>query len=277
MQKIKSLVRVARSLCLLGKVKSATPNFSRYPFLCDSMRTILRDKRTGGRHAYVWGVLSAADLAQHLGISQISVIEFGVASGKGLMALEGIARLCEQKIGIKIDVFGFDTGVGLPKPKDYRDLPNLWQEGYFPMDRDVLTKKLEKAHLILGDVSETVKTFVQSKPAPVGFVAFDLDLYSSTSQALELFRSPGYSHVLPRVHCYFDDIWGWTYSDFTGELLAISEFNTTHKDAKLSKIYGLRHLIDEHGSYWPEQIYLAHFFSHPQYCEKDNLLQTSLL
>jgi hypothetical protein len=28
-----------------------------------------------------------------------------------------------------VDVYGFDTGVGVPKPMDYCDLPNLYTEG----------------------------------------------------------------------------------------------------------------------------------------------------
>lgn len=27
--------------------------------------------------------------------------------------------------------YGFDTGKGLPKPQDYRDLPNLYRESAF--------------------------------------------------------------------------------------------------------------------------------------------------
>jgi hypothetical protein len=43
------------------------------------------------RPHYAYGVYSAADLAKRLGLSAISVIEMGVAGGKGLLALEGIA------------------------------------------------------------------------------------------------------------------------------------------------------------------------------------------
>jgi len=40
---------------------------------------------------------------------------------------------------------------------------------------------------------------------PVGFVAFDLDYYSSTKSALSIFEGSAATH-LPRVHCYFDDV-----------------------------------------------------------------------
>jgi hypothetical protein len=43
------------------------------------------------RPQYVWGVLNGAFLARALGIPRISVIEFGVAGGNGLVVLESIA------------------------------------------------------------------------------------------------------------------------------------------------------------------------------------------
>jgi hypothetical protein len=35
--------------------------------------------------------------------------------------------------GVKIDVYGFDTGKGLPPPRTYRDHPELYRQGDFPM------------------------------------------------------------------------------------------------------------------------------------------------
>jgi hypothetical protein len=32
-----------------------------------------------------------------------------------------------------------------------------------------------------------------------------------------------------RIHCYFDDIVGFTFSEYTGERLAITEFNNAHQ------------------------------------------------
>jgi hypothetical protein len=61
-------------------------------------------------------------------------------------------------------------------------------------------------------------------PYPVGFVAFDLDYYSSTTVAFRVFEK----EHLPRVHCYFDDtIWPESayHNEYIGELCAIREFN----------------------------------------------------
>lgn len=243
---------------------------SRYDWLNNQWLKILeQDKR---RPDYVWGVVHAAGLAQALGIRHISVIEFGVAGGNGLMALDDIAAKVRNIFHIEIDVYGFDTGVGLPKPTDYRDLPNLFSEGFYPMDPERLQKRLKKAKLILGLVEDTVPQFVNSGPAPVAFTAFDLDLYSSTKHALALFTADQ-KLLLPRIHCYFDDILGYTYSEFTGELLAISEFNACQKMRKISKFNALRYYVPSacRAAEWVESMYMAHVFDHELYGVYDRL------
>jgi hypothetical protein len=133
-------------------------------------------------------------------MERVSVIEFGVAGGGGLLALERIAERAEEMIKISIDVYGFDTGGGLPKSQDYRDCPNLWVERQFPMDKEQLERRLRRASLKLGLVKDTVPDFLESMPAPVAFVSIDLDLYHSTRDALRLFEV-GYDRLLPRVLC----------------------------------------------------------------------------
>jgi hypothetical protein len=130
-----------------------------------------------GRAPYAWGVLTAADLARFIGLSRITAIEFGVARGDGLIELCRIARLVSAETGVAIDVVGFDTGTGLPTPRDYRDHPEIWGQGGFPMpDADGLRAQLPaNARLVLGDIAETIGAFVQglSTAAPIGFCSFD--------------------------------------------------------------------------------------------------------
>jgi hypothetical protein len=216
---------------------------------------------------YRWGTLCAAAVAQTLGYERMSVIEFGVAGGNGLVALEDCARQAQELSGVVIDTYGFDSGTGLPKPTDYRDLPQLWGEGNFSMDADRLRRRLTTARLHLGPVGETVPEFVASSPAPIGFISFDLDLYSSTVDAFAVFEG-ALDLVMPRVVCYFDDIIAFSHSDFTGERLAISEFNERHAARKISKIYGLRYVLDLE-QWWTDMMYMAHFFEHPRYNDWD--------
>jgi hypothetical protein len=228
----------------------------------------------GARPHFAWGMLFAAHMAKTLKIGRISALEFGVAGGNGLLSMEATAASIGERLGIKIDVFGFDTGQGLPKPQDYRDLPNIFREGTLTMDQERLRRRLKTAQLILGPVEDTIDGFVDSRPAPIGFVSFDLDYYSSTLEAFKLFDAAD-PVLLPRVHCYFDDIMGFTYSEFTGERLAITEFNERHEMRKISPIFGLCHFLPppHDRDVWPQQMYLAHFFDHPLYGEDDGLIQ----
>jgi len=70
------------------------------------------------RPPYLVGVLRAADEAARLGISEISVIELGVAGGEGLLALQEIADAVEAETKLRIVVYGFDTGKGFPDSFD---------------------------------------------------------------------------------------------------------------------------------------------------------------
>lgn len=186
-----------------------------------------------------------------------------MAGGNGLISLERVAQKVEPLFQVKIDVYGFDTGAGLPKSQDNRDLPNLWTEGAFPMDFEKLKKRLTKAQLLLGMVEDTVPRFIHSTPAPVAFISFDLDYYSSTIQASRLFEA-NQAVLLPRIDCYFDDILGFTYSDYSGERLAIAEFNSSHDTRKISPIYGLKYFLPAayNQAEWSEAFFLAHIFDH---------------
>ena len=83
--------------------------------------------------AYAYGVWRAVDLARSLGLDGITVAEFGVAGGSGLVALENIADAMATHFGVDIEVLGFDTGTGNPAPADFRDLPYVWAEGFYRM------------------------------------------------------------------------------------------------------------------------------------------------
>jgi hypothetical protein len=238
-----------------------------YEWISEAFRWICEDPlAASGRGPYVWGVLQGASLAKVLGYQRISVLEFGVAGGAGLLKLERIAELVEKLLDIRIEVYGFDTGKGLPKPTDYRDLPYMWIEGEFWMDEPALQGRLRRAQLKLGDVETTVPEFLRTSFAPVAFVSIDLDLYSATKYALALFNTEQ-SRLLPRVFCYFDDIMGYGCNDYTGERLAIHEFNAEQKMRKLSPIYGLKWFVPakQFNEMWIECMYIAHIFDHSFY------------
>ncbi len=218
------------------------------------------------RPHYAYLVYQGARLAKKLGYERISVIEFGVGGGLGLLNLEHHAEQASRVVGIGIELYGFDTGRGLPRPTDYRDLPYHWKEGFYQMDYDRLIKRLRFAKLVLGDVQhELGRFFERFNPAPIAVVMHDLDLYSSTKAALRLFDVDE-RYLLPRLFNYFDDIIGTEvelHNDFIGERLAINEFNATHADRKLCPAYFLlcRHLVEP----WFNQVFILHSFAHTRY------------
>lgn len=218
------------------------------------------------RPHFAYGVYRSAWEAKKLGLKGITVIEFGVAGGSGLVVLEKIAAVIEKHFSITIKVVGFDTGSGMPRATDYRDLPHIWQTGFFEMDVDALMARLKKAELVIGNVTETIAEFAERQDTlPIGFISFDLDYYSSTVEAFRIFE--GKTNIcLPRVYCYFDDIVGndcENHSEFVGELLAIKEFNVRHESRKIAPIHLLKHKRRMSAT-WNDKMYLYQDFSHPQ-------------
>jgi hypothetical protein len=222
----------------------------------------------GLRPQYAYGVYAAADQAKRLGIPAISVFELGVAGGRGLLELESIAAEIGAALGVAISVFGFDLGEGMPTPEGYRDLPHVWDAGFYKMDADALRSRLTTAKLVLGQVGETLPAFMRDGGfPPIGFIAFDLDYYSSTKRAFALLEGSPETR-LPRIYCYFDDImWPVTacHNEWTGELCAIREFNLEHEMQKLAPIHMLQYTMP-HTAPWQEEMYVMHDFTHPLYC-----------
>jgi hypothetical protein len=124
------------------------------------------------------------------------------------------------------------------------------------MDESALRARLCKdTTLVLGDVGRTVPELVNSGTLPpIGFAALDLDLYSSTAQALRILSLPG-ARILRRVPLYFDDVHFAFNHRFAGELLAIEEFNAQNAKIKIDRWHGVRH-----GRPFPERPYLGSMY-----------------
>jgi len=216
------------------------------------------------RQQHAYGLLTAADWAREQGLSRITVVEFGVAAGAGILNLCEIAARVERETGVAFDIVGFDSGSGLPPPRDWRDHPEMYSHGDFPTgDREELLRRLpQNARIEYGDVADTVPAFLAQRPAPIGFVSFDLDYYWSTVEALRLFEGAPELY-LPKVICYFDDVWSDWHSPHAGELLAIEEFNAAHPLRKLSRYNFLGNERIFKRARWIDCMFIAHMFDHP--------------
>jgi hypothetical protein len=211
---------------------------------------------------YGYCLYHAAVLAKELGHSAVTVIEFGVANGAGLFAIEKHIREIRRNVDIDFHVFGFDLETGVPITEDHRDIAfKGWLGKYRMEDKAALEDRLQVSKLIIGDVSKTVPAFPDHQPAdaPIGCIFFDLDLYTSTMAAFRIFDLPEASR-LPRVVSYFDDIQG--SNEYIGELAAIRDFNAKHDDKKIAKPYGL-FAVRPH--LWIEMVFQMHDFAHSDY------------
>jgi len=194
-------------------------------FFRDSYRSLPRAH-------YAHGLHEAANLAKSRGYERISAIEFGVAGGFGLVHLGHYAREIGRIFGIGIDVYGFDSGKGLLSSTDYRDCPQYWIEGDFKMDIEALQSRLYDERLIIGDICKTTKTFLTDyNPAPIGFIAVDVDQYTPTVAILDMLLEDD-KYFIPIITMYFDDLRPGL--EFQGENLAIKEFNAKSEIMKIS-------------------------------------------
>ena len=214
------------------------------------------------RQPYAFGLQQAFEFAQRereaLAIKRLVFIEFGVASGAGLLNICQIGERLSRHYGLPFRVLGFDTGGGLPEPVDYRDHPEKYLDGdYVPHDIDALDRALPaNAQIIYGQIAETILDIpALLEPGDViAFVSVDVDYWSSTKNCLTLFintRLP----FLPKTPVYLDDVNNVDHHPFAGELLAVAEFNDDHGSRKIVKMNQLRNWRIFKAALWLDQMY----------------------
>jgi hypothetical protein len=218
------------------------------------------------RPNYAYGMLRAADCARYFGKTSVTVIEFGIASGAGMLTMVDLAELIQAESGIKFRIFGFDTGHGLPEVQGYKDHPEIWSPGDFAMeDRDELLKKINgRAEVIWGDIADTVGPFTNSidAAAPIGFISVDVDIYSATKSALRCLTGHPEKYT-PAVSMYFDDVGFFFANDWAGELAAISEFNDEQRMRKIGQDRSLPGRRPISADTWYPAMYVGHMLDHP--------------
>ena len=217
------------------------------------------------RQQYAYPILFAAQSAKKLGIQRIVVLEFGVATGAGLLNMCELAARTEAATGVLIDVVGFDTGSGMPPAVDHRDLPEYFQEGDYPMDFEALRRSLPgRCKLIIGDVAETIPTYLAgvTAEAPIGFVSVDVDYYSSAVNTLKVLEGRA-EQYLPLLPVYLDDVGMDGANPWNGELLAAAEFNARQPLRKIAPFNLLRSKRIFKNAQWIDRMFTAHIHDHP--------------
>jgi hypothetical protein len=159
-----------------------------------------------------------------------------VAYGNGLFDLCKAAEVFRKEFDIDITVFGFDNAAGPPRGAGCEDHPEIWQTGQFKMPDPAAVRSglPDFAKLMIGDLDQTPGDFESEIfGARLGFCAVDLDLYSSTRDAMKLFEMNPLFYV-PAVPMYVDDVEVLiSYNPWCGEAAAINEFNQSHELRKI--------------------------------------------
>jgi hypothetical protein len=217
------------------------------------------------RQHQAFALLSAARKAKMLGSSRTTAVEFGVASGAGLMNMCEIASRLTPRLGVEFDVVGFDSGAGMPQPTDYRDHPEHYAPGDFPMqDSTALQERLPaNARLVLGPLADTVPAFMAelTEASPLGFVSLDVDYFSSSVDALRIFDGAPEVY-LPAIDLYVDDLMFETHNTWSGELGAIRDFNHNHAMRKIEPRRWLRESRVFKNASWLSHMYTVHVLDH---------------
>ncbi len=214
---------------------------------------------------YAFGIHEAALRAKHIGLKNITVIEFGVANGRGLIAMSKYALLIQKEYGINISVIGFDSGEGMPKHEGYKDHPELYIAGDFPMqDAETLKNILPtNTKLIIVNLNSEDWTKYISKDAPIGFISIDVDYYSSTSNILKYLHTINIDKIVHNSLFYFDDVALDNHNSYQGELLAIEEFNKNSVHRKFDFVYyRLKQKQRLNQEAWLWQMYQLHCLEH---------------
>jgi hypothetical protein len=225
-------------------------------FFVEFGKRIRTDELALGRRHYALGLAHGVRQAIHCGYDRIAAVELGVFRGEGLLDLCKAAHYFREEIGFEILVYGFDRSVGLPEVTNYMDHPEIWHGGDFKMpDQAALKAQLpDFAKLIIGDVGDTLAAFEDELYGNrLGFIAFDVDLYSSTKRALQIFSYHPLMY-LPGVPTYFDDSFmSLTRSEWCGEQAAVREFNEENKMRK----------IDYKHTFRIKNFHVCQIFDHP--------------
>jgi hypothetical protein len=219
------------------------------------------------RQPYAFGLGEAFRIAasnqRQLGIERLVIVEFGVASGAGLLNLCRISEKLSLYYGLPVKLIGFDSGEGMPSPIDFRDHPEKYLDGDFPPhDRALLDSSLpSNAEVIYGPISNSLGQLDEMLSVGdfISFVSIDVDYWSSTIDCLKILDNERRS-FLPLMPMYFDDVNNVDHHPYAGELLAITEYNEHSASKKVVKMNQLRNWRVFKNALYLDQMYWFYNF-----------------
>jgi hypothetical protein len=181
-----------------------------------------------------------------------------------------VAKKVTKATGVDFKIYGFDSGEGMPPALDYRDHPDMYQQGDYVMNKEALEAVLpSNVKLIIGDVTQTARDFAETLPVtePIGYVVLDVDYYHSSVSALNALKGSNPEAYLPITRVYMDDIFSEEHNPWCGELAAVEDFN---KEQPMRKIC-FNPFIDTDRLFkrasWLKHVWCLHTLDHPHRSE----------
>src|SRR5437667_9993937 len=99
---VRSTLRRVKNWLAEEKVPANIPAFvpcdNRPEWLRSAFQKIVQDPVCARRPYYIWGVVQAVALGRCLGLKRISVLQFGMAAGAGLIALQQIQAQVDEMV-----------------------------------------------------------------------------------------------------------------------------------------------------------------------------------
>ncbi len=215
------------------------------------------------RQHNAYGILRACDRARECGQNAVTVVEFGVGPGAGLLNMQAIAMEAERATGVTVFVDGFDTGNGMPKPEGWRDHPDLYGSGDFALPNRAALEARCIPGMTCLHVGYIAKTVDEWDPiAPIGYIVLDVDYWSSAKDSLRVFTKPA-TKFQPVIDLYLDDCDLERHSQFAGEQLAIRDWNDIREPVKIERNIFLRCNRPMQRARWLSKMWTVHQFKHP--------------
>ena len=120
------------------------------------------------RPHYETVLYESCKVAKKLGHDDLCVLELGVADGNGILSLIKYKRIIENELNVKIKVYGFDLGSGLPEIKK-EDLPFFWKQGDYKSEGFEKLNNIKDVKIYQGDIKNTILDFANSNTSKIAF------------------------------------------------------------------------------------------------------------
>jgi len=103
------------------------------------------------RPHYETMLLESCTEAKKLAYNEVSILELGIAGGNGILSLEKYKKNIENITDVKINIYGLDSGEGMPTSDNKADAIFLTKEGSYKIDKKKNRSKIWHYYYLRND------------------------------------------------------------------------------------------------------------------------------